>query len=253
MPHGMCYQWQSDILMTSVISDVAIAAAYYSVTAAFIYFVRKRTDILYPWFFILAGSIIFAACGTSHLISAIVIWEPIYGVSAVAKAITAVSSLATGVLIWYVLPFFLKIPSPSMLEEKNKALQASLNKFQQAQHQLIESEKLTSLGNMVAGVAKQKLNSLEMHKMVEAVEESCDLTLRNLTVSRDLINRFKEVAAVKNTKFTYSFDLKTYIEDLLATLLRRFDINDDRILFTCPDNLVIEFNPNSALHIVTNH
>jgi len=277
MPHGMCYQWQSDILMTSVISDVAIAAAYYSVTAAFIYFVRKRTDILYPWFFILAGSIIFAACGTSHLISAIVIWEPIYGVSAVAKAITAVSSLATGVLIWYVLPFFLKIPSPSMLEEKNKALQASLNKFQQAQHQLIESEKLTSLGNMVAGVAhelntpigtsitatsyakelitkakKQKLNSLEMYKMVEAVEESCDLTLKTLTVSRDLINRFKEVAAVQNTKFTYSLDLKTYIEDLLATLLRRFDITDDRILFTCPDNLVIEFNPNSALHIVTN-
>jgi len=277
MPHGMCYQWQSDILMTSVISDVAIAAAYYSVTAAFIYFVKKRTDILYPWFFILAGSIIFAACGTSHLISAIVIWEPIYGVSAVAKAITAVSSMATGVLIWYILPFFLKIPSPSMLEEKNKALQVSLNKLQQAQHQLVESEKLTSLGNMVAGVAhelntpigtsitstsyaqelitkakKQKLNSLEMHKMVEAVEESCDLTLRNLTVSRDLINRFKEVAAVQNTKFTYSFDLKTYIEDLLATLLRRFEINGDRILFTCPDNIMIEINPNSALHIVTN-
>ncbi len=277
MPHGMCYQWQSDILLTSVISDMSIAAAYYSVTTAFIYFVKKRTDILYPWFFILAGSIIFAACGTSHLISAIIIWEPIYGVSAVAKAITAVSSMATGVLIWYVLPFFLKIPSPSMLEEKNKALQASLNKFQQAQHQLIESEKLTSLGNMVAGVAhelntpigigitstsyaqqliskakEKKLNSVEMHKMVEAVEESCDLTLKNLTVSRDLINRFKEVAAVQNTKFTYSFDLKTYIEDLLTTLLRRFEINDDRISFTCPENLMIEINPNSALHIVTN-
>jgi len=277
MPHGMCYQWQADILMTSVISDVAIAAAYYSITAAFIYFVKKREDILYPWFFILGGSIIFAACGTSHLISAIVIWEPIYGISAVTKAITAVSSLATGVIIWYILPFFLRIPSPSMLEEKNQALQVTLNKFQQAQQQLIESEKLTSLGNMVAGVAhelntpigigitstsyvqqlihkarKKKLNSLEMHKLVEAVGESCDLTLKNLTISRDLINRFKEVAAVQNTKFSCTFDLKIYIEDLLATLIRKLKINEDTILFTCPDNLMIKINPNSALHIVTN-
>jgi len=277
MPHGMCYQWQSDILLTSVISDVAIAAAYYSVTAAFIYFVKKRTDILYPWFFILAGSIIFAACGTSHLISAIIIWEPIYGVSAVAKAITAVSSLATGVLIWYVLPFFLKIPSPSMLTEKNQALQVSLNKLQQAQHQLIESEKLTSLGNMVAGVAhelntpigigitattyaqqliastkEQKLNSLEMYKQVEAISESCDLTLKNLTIGRDLINRFKEVAANESNKYSYTFDLKIYIEDLLSTLLRKYDITPDTISFTCPDKLMVKINPNSALHIVTN-
>ncbi len=277
MPHGMCYQWQSDILLTSVISDVAIAAAYYSVTAAFIYFVKKRTDILYPWFFILAGSIIFAACGTSHLISAIIIWEPIYGVSAVAKAITAVSSLATGVLIWYVLPFFLKIPSPSMLTEKNQALQVSLNKLQQAQHQLIESEKLTSLGNMVAGVAhelntpigigitattyaqqlidhakEQKLNSVEMYKQVEAISESCDLTLKNLTIGRDLINRFKEVAANESNKFSYTFDLKVYVEDLLSTLLRKYDITPDTISFTCPDKLMVKINPNSALHIVTN-
>ena len=277
MPHGMCYQWQSDILMTSVISDVAIAAAYYSITAAFIYFVKKREDILYPWFFILAGSIIFAACGTSHLISAIVIWEPIYGVSAVAKAITAVSSVATGVIIWYILPFFLRIPSPSMLEEKNQALQVSLNKLQQAQHQLVESEKLTSLGNMVAGVAhelntpigigitattyaqqliakarEQKLNSVEMYKQVEAISESCDLTLKNLTIGRDLINRFKEVAANESTKFSYTFDLKVYIEDLLITLLGKYDVPADTVLFTCPDKLMIKINPNSALHIVTN-
>ncbi len=117
MPHGMCYLWKGEILWTSVISDVTTALAYYSITIAFIVFVKKRKDLAYPWFFILAGSIIFMACGTSHIISAIVVWEPIYGISAVAKAITAVSSLAAGVLIWYILPFFISLPSPSMLED----------------------------------------------------------------------------------------------------------------------------------------
>jgi len=117
MPHGMCYLWKGEILWTSVISDVTTALAYYSITFAFIVFVKKRKDLAYPWFFILAGSIIFMACGTSHIISAIVVWEPIYGISAIAKAITAVSSLAAGILIWYILPFFISLPSPSMLED----------------------------------------------------------------------------------------------------------------------------------------
>ena len=118
MPHGMCYLWQADILWTSVISDVLIALAYFSVTAAVIVFVKKREDLPYPWFFLLVGSVVFITCGTSHLVSAIVIWEPIYGISAVVKAITALASVATGIVIWFVLPFFLRLPSPSMLEKK---------------------------------------------------------------------------------------------------------------------------------------
>ena len=117
MPHGMCYLWQPDILWASVVSDVITALAYYSITAAVIVFVKKRKDLPYPWFFILAGSIIFMACGTTHLISAVVIWEPIYGISAISKSITAISSLATGILIWFVLPFFLSLKSPSVLEQ----------------------------------------------------------------------------------------------------------------------------------------
>ena len=117
MPHGMCYLWQLYILWTSVISDVLIALAYFSITAAVIVFVSKRDDLPYPWFFILAGSIIFLACGTSHLISAIVIWEPIYGISSIVKAITALASVATGIVIWFVLPFFLKLASPAMHEK----------------------------------------------------------------------------------------------------------------------------------------
>ncbi len=277
MPHGMCYQWQTDILLTSVVADITIAAAYYSVMIAFIYLIKKRTDILYPWFFILAGVLVFGACGTSHLIAAVIIWEPIYGISAIIKAITALVSVSAGIVIWYVIPFFLKIPSPTMLEEKNKALQTSLNKLEQAQQQLIESEKLTSLGNMVAGVAHElntpigigitsnsyaqelineakgkELNSVEMHELVESVSESLHLTQQNLAISSELINRFKEVAAHQNQTFDYTFDLKVYIKDVLTSLAAKFHFPPDTVTFNCPDNIMVKLNPNSALHIITN-
>jgi len=122
MPHGMCYQWQADILWTSAASDVITAIAYFSFTLAMASFVKRRKDLPYPWFVLLAGSIIFLACGFSHLFSALVIWNPVYGMAATMKAITATSSAVTGVLIWFMVPLFLKIPSPTMLAAKNESL-----------------------------------------------------------------------------------------------------------------------------------
>lgn len=122
MPHGMCYLWQTDVLWTTVVADLFTAVAYFSFTIAFIVFVKKRKNLQYSWFFVLAGSIVFLACGVSHLLAVVVIWKPIYGVLAIVKAMTAISSVVAGVAIWYVLPFFLELPSPSDLQkEKDKS------------------------------------------------------------------------------------------------------------------------------------
>ena len=44
MPHGMCFLWQPELIALHVVSDSAIALAYYSIPIALIYFVNKRTD-----------------------------------------------------------------------------------------------------------------------------------------------------------------------------------------------------------------
>jgi signal transduction histidine kinase len=219
MPHGMCYLWRPDILWTSVISDVITALAYFSITAAIIIFVKKRHDLPYPWFFILAGSIIFVACGLSHLISAIVIWEPIYGISAISKAITAITSLATGIAIWFVLPFFLKLPSPAMLEEKNAALEQSLMKLKITHSTILESQRLASLTNLMAGMAHElntpmgtsltatsyidhelgrlkleEMTKSEFEKMTGNIKQGLKLVIDNLTKSANLVSIFKQVA-----------------------------------------------------------
>ncbi|HEB26399.1 MAG TPA: response regulator [Porticoccus sp.] len=126
MPHGMCYLWRPEILWPSAISDVVTAAAYFAFALAVISFVRRRKDLPYPSFFLLAGPVIFLACGASHLLSAVVIWDPLYGYLTGVKIVVAISSVAAAALLWRLLPLFLAIPSPSMLELKNVELEKEI-------------------------------------------------------------------------------------------------------------------------------
>ncbi|MCJ8320063.1 MAG: HAMP domain-containing histidine kinase [Colwellia sp.] len=275
MPHGMCYLWQPDILWTSVISDVITALAYFSITAAVVWFVKNRKDLPYPSFFILAGSVIFLACGTSHLISAIVIWEPIYGISAISKAITATTSLATGIIIWFVLPFFLSLPSPAMLERKNQALQDSLNKLNIAQKSVVESQRLASLGSLVAGMAhelntpigicitatsfiedelkaSQSGSKGNSERVMRNIQSGLDLILSNLERTKNLVSMFKEVAVEKPPERESRLFLKEFITDLVRILIQKFEMNEHQVTVHCSSTLEVECNPNSLIHIVTN-
>jgi len=277
MPHGMCYLWQPDILWTSVASDVVTALSYYSITLAFIYFVKKRTDLPYPWFFVLAGSIIFMACGTTHLISAIVIWEPIYGISAISKAITAISSFFTGILIWFILPFFLGLASPAMLKKKNEALSISLDKLKSAQKHIIESEKLASLGNLVGGIAhelntpvgigitsasylqeriewgkKAKLSPQDTSQLFDELADGIELIYKNLNQTASLIEVFKNIAVDQKRDDDFCFDLKDYLADLISVLSNKLKLTPTNIEFNCPPDIMITANPSSIIHILTN-
>jgi signal transduction histidine kinase len=277
MPHGMCYLWQPDILWTSVASDVITALSYYSITLAFIYFVKKRTDLPYPWFFILAGSVVFMACGTTHLISAVVIWEPIYGISAIAKTITAISSFFTGILIWFILPFFLGLASPSVLKKKNEALSISLDKLKSAQKHIIESEKLASLGNLVGGIAHElntpigigitsasymqerideskntKLSPQETTQLLDELSDGIELIYKNLNQSAGLIEVFKNIAVNQKREDDFCFDLKDYLQDLISVLANKFNLTPANIEFNCPQDIMITANPSSIIHILSN-
>ena len=125
MPHGTCYFWRPEILWLHAISDGTITLAYYVIPFLLVYLVRKRRDIPFHWMFFLFGIFIFG-CGTTHLMEVWTIWHGTYRLSGVIKALTAVASVATAVLLVPLLPRALALPSPAQLRHVNLELERQI-------------------------------------------------------------------------------------------------------------------------------
>jgi signal transduction histidine kinase/CheY-like chemotaxis protein len=125
MPHGMCFQWDPAVLWLHVLSDLAIAAAYYTIPVLLFYFSRRRPDVTFNGIFVAFGLFILA-CGTSHMLAAVTVWYPIYWVEGAVKAITALASLATFLMLIPLMPVLISLPSPRQLKLVNATLAAEI-------------------------------------------------------------------------------------------------------------------------------
>jgi PAS domain S-box-containing protein len=168
MPHGYCYMWNPEILWLHILSDLLIALSYYSIPVGLIIFVRKRTDLnsfkSVFWLFIL---FIFF-CGTTHVLSIYTIWTPAYRLSGFIKAITAVVSLVTAVLLWPMIPRALQIPSQKDLAKLNEQLQQEILKKEAYEQELLENQaKLES-------IVQERTKDLERtnEKLLAQIEEN---------------------------------------------------------------------------------
>lgn len=131
MPHGMCYQWNPAVIWLHVVSDALIAIAYYSIPLTLVYFVRKRKDLAFDWMFI-CFALFIVACGTTHLMEILNIWKPTYWLSGLIKALTALVSIATAILLIRLVPQALALPSPEQLRKTNAALQNEIHERMEA-------------------------------------------------------------------------------------------------------------------------
>lgn len=136
-PHGFCLLWQTNIFWLHVISDAAIALAYFSIPVAILTFAWRRPDMLRgPLPALFAAFIV--ACGLTHLMSIWVMWVPDYGIEGLLKAATAAISILTAVLLWPMMPRLLALPSPRQLEEGNRTLAAEIAERRRAEGRLAE-------------------------------------------------------------------------------------------------------------------
>ncbi|MGB5960419.1 MAG: response regulator [Coleofasciculaceae cyanobacterium] len=131
IPHGHCYLWKPELVGLHIVSDALIAIAYYSIPLTLVYFVRKRQDLPFSFLFLLFGAFIIA-CGTTHIFEIWTLWHPDYWLSGFIKAITALVSVFTAILLIPLIPKALALPSPAQLELEIKERKTAELKLQEA-------------------------------------------------------------------------------------------------------------------------
>jgi signal transduction histidine kinase len=169
----------------------------------------------------------------------------------------------------------------SALKESNQELLSTLEKLHQYQNQLVESEKMASLGDMVAGVAHEvntpiglgvtastlladnlasiktafedkTLKSSQLKKFLNDSTENIDIIYRNLTRSADLISSFKKVAVDQSTQESRKFNVQQLIKDVRLTLEPQFRNTNYQFIVHCPNNLEIKSKPGPLNQILVN-
>jgi PAS domain S-box-containing protein len=120
MPPGHGYLWDPGVLWLHIVSDALITLAYFSIPFTLLYLVRKRKDLPFHWIYF-CFAIFLVACGTTHLMEIWVIWHPTYWLYGAIKAITALASVSTAILLVKLMPQALLLPSRTALRAARDA------------------------------------------------------------------------------------------------------------------------------------
>jgi len=165
-------------------------------------------------------------------------------------------------------------------QEKDNAEQA-LHQLVQTQQTLVETERLASLGGLVAGVAheintpvgislttashlatatlhiNEKLESGGVKKSdfqayLDTAKECCELILSNAEKAANLIHSFKQVAVDQTSEQRRDFQLNDYLNEIVTSLKPRFKRAQTSIHIECEDDLLLDSYPGAISQVLTN-
>jgi len=167
------------------------------------------------------------------------------------------------------------------LTESNAQITETLEELKRTQLTLVESEKMASLGGLVAGVAHEintpigisvtaasflqdEINTLQqklkdnkltrsyMEKLIARISESGRLLSNNLNRAANLVSSFKQVAVDQSSEACYSFKLAENVNQVITSLRHKLKQARCQVHVTCPEDLSIYSFPGSFVQIYSN-
>jgi PAS domain S-box-containing protein len=115
-----CGRWTEAHGWLHILSDLGVWSAYVAIPCVLLYFVLRRRDIPFRGIFVLFGAFILA-CGTTHLMEAIIFWWPAYRLAGAIKLFTALVSWGTVLALIPATPKALAMRTPEELEKEMAA------------------------------------------------------------------------------------------------------------------------------------
>jgi len=153
-----------------ILADLGVWSAYLAIPLVLWYFVKRRKDLPFRKVFLLFGAFIFA-CGTTHLMEAVIFWWPGYRLAGVIKLFTAVVSWATVFALVRVVPGVLTMRTPEELEREiaaRKSAEAELQKVN-AELERRVAERTADLSSAVQAVKESEQREKERAIELESV------------------------------------------------------------------------------------
>lgn len=167
------------------------------------------------------------------------------------------------------------------LTETNQALEHSIQTVKKAQLQLLHSEKMASLGGLVAGVAHEintpvgnavtavshllhsiqelesafrdgRLKKSSLEAFVESCTEAGGMIELNLHRAAELVQSFKRVAVDQTADDKRAFNLPEVIQDALTSLHPKLKRRHITIDVSCPEEVPLQSYPGAFQQILTN-
>jgi len=167
-----------------------------------------------------------------------------------------------------------------LVKERTEKLQQSLDNLMETQNQLVESEKMASLGRLVGGVAHELntpigicitaishlqdetkkfngafldsgLTKSDFCQFINASNQSTEIITSNLERASDLVKNFKLISVDAKAQLVHAFNLMEYFKNLIATLHSQIARTEFEVQVMGDNNLFVETDPGILSQIIT--